>query len=162
MALVRVIACGSENLGDDAVGLLAVRDARSMLEVLPGVEVMEVGLGLRILDLLDGIDAALVVDAVRSPSGERRPGEIVRVEAGPGGGLTADIGSSLSSHGFGVGEAVGLAAALGLDPRVVFLGVEAAGVEAGQPLSAAVSAAFPDLVRRIVAEAESLTEALGS
>lgn len=161
MASVRVIACGSENLGDDAAGLLAVRDARSMLGVLPGVEVIEAGLGLHILDLLDGIDAVLVVDAVRSPGGERRSGEIVRFEAGPD-GLTADVGSSLSSHGFGVGEAVGLAAALGRTPRVVFLGVEAAGVEAGQPLSAAVSAAFPDLVQRIVSEAESLMETLGS
>ncbi len=161
MASVRVIACGSEDLGDDAAGLLAVRDARSMLEVLPGVEVIEAGLGLRILDLLDGVDAALVVDAVRSPGGERHPGELVRIEAGPD-GLTADIGSSLSSHGFGVGEAVGLAAALGRIPRVVFLGVEAAGAEAGQPLSAAVSAAFPDLVRGIVAEAKSLMDTLGS
>ena len=161
MSVVRVIACGNPDAGDDAAGLLAVRDARSMLEALPGVQVIEAGIGLRILDLLDDVDSALVVDAVRSPTGARPAGDIVRVEVGPE-GVLSDIGSSLSSHGFGVGEAVGLAAALGRSPRVVFLGIEVFEVEAGQPFSAAVSAAFPELVRRIISETEILTKTVGS
>lgn len=155
MTLVRVIACGNPDAGDDAAGLLAVREARAALEALPGVEVVEAGLGLRILDLLDGVDAVVVVDAVRSPSGDRPAGALVRAVAGPE-GLPAGVGSSLSSHGFGLGEAVGLAAALGRAPRVVFLGVEAADVGAGRPLSGPVAVAFPELVRLVVSEAAGL------
>lgn len=161
MTRVRVIGCGNPDAGDDAAGLLAVRQARRALEALRGVDVIEAGPGLRILDLLDDVDAVIVVDAVRSSDRSRPPGEIVRVEAGPD-GLPADIGSSLSSHGFGLGEAIGLATAIGRAPRIVFFGVEVAEIEAGQPLSAAVAGALPNLVRSIVTVAEALTENVGS
>ncbi len=155
-ALVRVIGCGNPDAGDDAVGLLAVRKARGALESIPGVEVVEAGMGLHVLDLLDDVGAVLVVDGVRSPNGSRPPGEIVRVEAGPG-GLPAGVGSSLSSHGFGLGEALGLAATIGRAPRVVFLGVEIEDVAAGDPLSPTVAAALDELVRRVVDEAGKLS-----
>jgi hydrogenase maturation protease len=154
---IRVIGCGNPEAGDDAAGLLSVRAARAALEAMPNVEVVEAGSGLNVVHLLEDVDAVVVVDAVRSPGGDRTPGEIVRAEAGPD-GLPAAIGSSLSSHGLGLAEAVGLAVALGEAPRVVFLGIEAAEVAAGQPLSAAVSAALPELVERLVGEAERLME----
>ncbi|HEX9122324.1 MAG TPA: hypothetical protein VF984_03045, partial [Actinomycetota bacterium] len=72
-------------------------------------------------------------------------------------GLPADVRSSLSSHGLGLAEAVGLAAALGGMPRVVFLGIEVADVTAGGPLSDVVAKAIPELVDRVVREVTSLT-----
>ncbi|HEX9124532.1 MAG TPA: hydrogenase maturation protease, partial [Actinomycetota bacterium] len=126
---VRVIGCGTLDAGDDAVGLLAVREARERLEAIAGVEVLEAA-ALDVVHLLEDVDGAVVVDAVRAPSGLREPGTIVRAEAGPD-GLPADVRSSLSSHGLGLAEAVGLAAALGGMPRVVFLGIEVADVTAG-------------------------------
>jgi hydrogenase maturation protease len=153
---VRVVGVGNPDAGDDAVGLLAVRAARSELERLAGVEVVETGAGLHLVELLDGVEAVVVVDAVRAPRGGRAPGTIVRVEAGPQ-GLPAEIGSSLSSHGFGVAEAVGLAAALDGAPRVVFLGVEIADVTAGHPLSAQVRARLPELMARVVGETRLLS-----
>jgi len=153
MGRVRVIGCGNPDAGDDAVGLLAVREARASLP--PGVEVVEAGLALRVLDLLDGVDAVVVVDAVRAPNGRREPGALVRAEGGPR-GLPAELRSSLSSHGLGLSEAVGLAGALGPLPRVVFVGVEAADMQAGHGLSAAVVAAFPALVGAVIAEAAEL------
>ena len=158
MASVRVIGCGNPDAGDDAVGLLAVRHVRPRLEALAGVDVVETGPAIRVLDLLSGIDGAVVVDAVHAPSGGRVPGELVRAEAGPE-GLPADVGSSLSSHGLGVGEAVGLAAALDRAPRIVFLGVEAGDFVAGHPVSRAVARSMPELGERIVAEAQALAEA---
>ncbi len=134
------------------MGLVAIREARAALEALPGVEVVEAGPAFKVLDLLEGVDAAIVVDAVRAPSGARVPGELARAEAGPE-GLPADLRSSLSSHGLGLSEAVGLAGALHRAPRIVFLGVEVADVRAGRPLSPAVAAAIPVLVERIVSEA---------
>jgi hydrogenase maturation protease len=156
VALVRVIGCGNPDAGDDAVGILAVAGARVSLEALPGVEVIPRASPLEVVHLLEGADAVLVVDAIRTPGGGRTPGSVVRAEAGPQ-GLPAEIRSSLSSHGLGVAEAVGLAAAIGLrTPRVVVLGVEAQAASAGQPLSQAVSRALPQLTDLVVAEARTL------
>jgi len=158
---VRVVGCGNPSAGDDAIGLLAAREVRSELEALPGVEVVEAGPALGVVHLLEGVEAAVVVDAVRSPTGRRAPGEIVRVEAGPD-GLPADVATSLSSHGFGLAEAVGLAAALGGAPRILFLGVEVSDVAIGHPLSAAVAGALPRLVEIIRAETRAFVSTLGS
>ena len=156
MAVVRVIGCGNPDAGDDAAGILAVARARDALEAIAGVEVVPQAFPLAIVHLLEGAGAVVVVDAIRSPDGRRPPGALVRAEAGPQ-GLPAEIRSSLSSHGLGVAEAVGLAAALGPVPRVVVLGVEAGpGVGAGAPLSAGVEAGLPELVRLLLAEVESL------
>ena len=153
MSRVRVVGCGNPDAGDDAVGLLAVREARRSLH--PSVEVVEAGPALRVLDLLEGVDAVIVVDGVRTPKGVREPGAIIRAQAGPD-GLPAELRSSLSSHGLGLSEAVGLAAALGPLPRVVFLGVEISDVEAGHGLSDAVSSALPELVGEVVNAASQL------
>jgi hydrogenase maturation protease len=157
MARVRVVGCGNVESGDDAAGLLAVRQARPGLERIPGVDVVEAGPGLRLIDLMEGAEAVVVVDAVRSAPGARRPGDIVRAEAGPE-GLPAALSSSLSSHGFGVAEVVGLAGALGRVPRLVFLGVEALDVTAGHAPSGPVAEALPRLSEMIVSETERLLE----
>ena len=155
-ARVRVIGCGNIEAGDDALGLLAVQLARPRLPV--GIEVVEAGLSLRVLDLLDGVDAVVIADAVRTPGGERAPGTLIRADGGPD-GLPAELRGSLSSHGLGLAEAVGLAAALGPLPRVVFLGIEAADLTAGAPLSPAVQDTMPALVDAVVAEAGALVGA---
>lgn len=157
MPLVRVIGCGTPDAGDDAAGLLAVRAARDELDPLPGVEVVESASPLDVVHLLEGADAAVVVDAVRAPLGGREPGELVRAEAGRD-GLPAEVRSSLSSHGLGLAEAVGLAAVVGSSPRVVFLGVEVAEVAAGGGLSPAVARALPELSALVVREARALAD----
>jgi hydrogenase maturation protease len=153
MRRVRVIGCGNPDAGDDAVGLLAVRAARQRLPAL--VDVVEAGPALQVLHLLDDVDDVIVIDAVRAPGREREPGTLVRAVGGPG-GLPADLRSSISSHGLGLAEAVGLAAVLGPVPKVVFLGVEVADVAAGASLSAPVEAALPSLVDAVVAEAQAV------
>ena len=144
---VRVIACGNPQAGDDALGLLAAEAVRR--RVPDDVEVVEAGPATRVLELLDGTEVAIVIDAVRAPDGARTPGTLVRAE---GDGLPAELRGSLSSHGLGLAEAIGLAAALGHAPRVIFHGVEAAGVEMGSPVSDAVTAAMPALLEAILAD----------
>jgi hydrogenase maturation protease len=147
---VRIVGCGNPDAGDDAAGLVAVDRVRSL--VPPDVDVVTAPTALHVLDLLEGVDSVLLVDAMRTTGGGREPGHVVRVESGPE-GLPATLRSSLSSHGLGLAEAVGLAAALGPVPRVVFLGVEVGDVRAGRGLSPAVDAALPVLVAAIVREA---------
>ena len=149
MARVRVIGCGNPDAGDDAAGLLVAGALRD--RVPGGVDVVLAGPAVRVLELLDGVDIAIVVDAVRSPTGARAPGTLVRAEAGPD-GLPAELRNSLSTHGFGLAEAVGLAAAVGTAPRVVFHGVEADDVRIGAPPSSPVAAALPGLEAAVLAD----------
>jgi hydrogenase maturation protease len=143
----RVIGCGNPEAGDDALGILAVRAARSRLP--PEVEVVEAGAAVRLIDLLDDVDAVVIVDAVRS-GGERGPvGTLVRAEA-TSDGLSAKLRGTMSSHGLSVADSVGLAATLGPLPRITFLGLEAGPMEPGIGLSPAVRAALPVLVEAVV------------
>ena len=157
MTTVRVIGCGNPDAGDDAAGIVAVERARSALAAIPGVEILPVVPPLDVVHRLDGADAVVVADAIRTPGGHRPPGTVVRAVAGPD-GLPAEIRSSLSSHGFGVAEAFGLAGAIGPLPHVVVIGVEAEQTAAGRPMSEAVRAALPDLVDSLVREARGLAE----
>ncbi len=101
----------------------------------------------------------MVVDAVRTPGGGRAPGTVVRVDVGAG-GPPLEIASSLSSHGLGLAEVLGLSAAIGFAPRAVFVGVEALGmVRRAHGLSPEVRAAVPALVELVVAEARALLRA---
>ena len=69
MRRVVVVACGNLDAGDDAAGIVAVREARAELEALPGVHVVEGAVGPDLADLLADAEAAVVVDAVRTPGG---------------------------------------------------------------------------------------------
>jgi hydrogenase maturation protease len=146
------VGCGNPDAGDDAAGLVAVDRARPLVPF--DVEVVTAPTALHVLDLLDDTETVLLVDAMRTAGAARSPGEVVRADT-EGGGLPVTLRSSLSSHGLGLAEAVGLAAALGPVPRVVFLGIEVGDVTAGNGLSPAVEAAMPSLVEAIVHEAET-------
>jgi hydrogenase maturation protease len=152
---VVVIGCGNPEAADDAVGVLAVREARSQLEEIPGVRVVFGAIGPDVSDLLADADAAVLVDAIRTRGGRRGPGTLVRAEAGPD-GLPAEVGTSLSSHGFGVAEAVGLAKVLGGPSRIVLLGVEVGDVSVGHPMSRIVRERLSELVRLVLREAGAL------
>jgi hydrogenase maturation protease len=68
---ILVLGLGNDILGDDAVGLLAARRLRASLPA--PVEVLEsAGVGLDLLDVLEGYDRALILDAIatgRHPAG---------------------------------------------------------------------------------------------
>ena len=96
-----------------------------------------------------------MVDAVRSTGGVREPGDLVRAEAGHD-GLPASLRTSLSSHGLGIAETIGLAAAMGSAPRIVFHGVEVGSVTAGSGLSAAVAAVVPALTQAVLADVRAV------
>jgi len=153
--VIKVIGCGNPEAGDDAVGLEVVRQVRDLLPDVPEVEVEFAVTGARALDLMLGADAVVVVDAVRTPGGERAPGTLIRVEVGPD-GLPVEIASCLSSHGLGLAEVFGLSAAIGPAPRVVFVGVEALEMVLGHGLSPAVLSAVPALVEVVLAEVDEL------
>jgi hydrogenase maturation protease len=125
---VLVIGIGNEFRGDDAIGLLAVRDVGTMR--LPGVRIVESrGDGARLMRMWKGMSTVLLIDAVHSGS---PPGTLHRLDASqhpiPARFLCT------SSHQFGVAEAVETSRALGeLPPTVIVFGVEVEHCVAGTP-----------------------------
>jgi hydrogenase maturation protease len=148
--VIRVIACGNPDAGDDAVALAVAEDVRERLGRSTTIEVLDVGPAINAVPAIESASAVVLIDAVRT-RGRRPAGEIVRVEAGPD-GLPVELGGRVSSHGFGVGEAVAVARALGCSARIVVFGVEIGDVALGRGLSTAVRAAVPRVVELVLGE----------
>lgn len=143
---IRVVGCGSP-VGDDALAWEVVRQLRAAVGTRPGLELHSVEGGQRLLDLLDGQGALLLVDGL-APQG--KPGTIQRF-VWPD--RRVEVLRPGTTHHLRPPEALHLAATLGLLPaRVVIFGIEVESLAPQGGLSAAVAAAVPELVRRIVQE----------
>jgi hydrogenase maturation protease len=145
---VLVIGIGHPDRGDDAAGLLVARRLATTNSM--SLEVRESGGDLLTL-VTDwaGSEAVILVDAV---VGTGVPGEVRVLDllavAAPG-------ERNVSSHGFGLGEAVALSRALGTLPGALRLvGIEGSRFDVGTPPTPAVQAAIP------VAAAATRTESL--
>ena len=144
---MKAAAClGSRYRGDDAVGPL-VGDRL----LAAGAVVLDCGdEPTRLLDIWDGFDLVVIVDAVSSGAA---PGTVHRVDAGDG-PLPRDLGLA-STHAFSVPDALELGRSLGRAPRrVVVIGVEGAAFGMGDPLTPAVDNALDGVARMVLAELE--------
>jgi hydrogenase maturation protease len=102
----------------------------------------------RLLDLWDGLDTVVVVDALRSGA---PPGTLHRVDVGDG-PLPRELRLA-STHALGIADALELGRALGRAPRrVVVLGVEGASFGMGEELSPEVARAMGTLVSSVLRE----------
>ena len=154
-----VVGLGNPDRGDDAVGHTVARRVAALR--LPGIQVVEREDPTSLIDLWGDRDLAVVVDAVSS---NRVPGTLMIMESGVGGApLTEDAWTRTGrggTHAFGLAAAVELARALHRLPRrLVLIGIEAGGLEHGNPLSAPVSAAVERAVEAacgILSEAGAL------
>lgn len=140
---VAILALGSDFNGDDSAGLEAARALQAR-----GAHVEMLGRpGPSLLDWFSPERALVIVDAVRSIE----PGTIVEI---PLDSLTqsAVAHRSNSTHGMGVAAAFELAQAMGYPtPEGVFVGVGGATFAQGAAMSAAVRAAIPSLIERVLA-----------
>ncbi|MFI5005621.1 MAG: hydrogenase maturation protease [Solirubrobacterales bacterium] len=141
-ARVVVIGVGNALRGDDAAGLHVARRLRADPRSA-GIEVRELeGEALALLDIWEGADAAVIVDAVSSGA---PPGTIHRMEA-EAEPLPSTLRGSTSTHALGLREAIELARALHrLPAHVVIYGVEGRDFEAGTELSTEVEAVLGEL-----------------
>ncbi|HXZ76239.1 MAG TPA: hydrogenase maturation protease [Streptosporangiaceae bacterium] len=141
-----VIGIGNPFRNDDGIGPAVAAEVGE--QRLPGVRVViSDGEPAGLLEAWSGADLAVVVDAIHQVPGS--PGSIHR--------LTADQletgGTTASSHGLGVPDALRLGQALGRLPRhVVIFAVEAADTGAGTELSKPVAAALPEVVAAVMTE----------
>lgn len=155
MGLVRIIGVGNVLAGDDGAGALVARRLKTRLAAKPRpcpIEVLEAELaGPDILELIEGAEIALLVDAARSGS---PPGTLHRFDLSEG-----PFGQSMfphSTHALNVVDALELGRTLGLlPPRVVVYGIEAGSVQAGEALSGEVAEVLDEVVERVLGEAEA-------
>ena len=150
---VLVIGVGNRLRGDDAASWGVVR--RLHERGLPiGIEVSEHPCEPNdLIEAWQGRDAVVLVDTMRS--GEP-PGTIRRfdVTSEP---LPARLRGSVSTHGFGLHEAIELGRALHRLPRrVIVFAVEGRHFEAGAMPSGEVEAAVAPLARAVLREAREL------
>jgi hydrogenase maturation protease len=147
VARVRVIGIGHPDRGDDAAGRAVA--ARIRENAPEGADIVESdGEAGKLMDLLEGADVALIVDACLSGA---EPGTIHRLDA-----IAAPLPRPMfaaSSHAIGLTESVELARILGQLPRrCIIFAIEAADLSLGVPLSAPVSAAVTRVVPMILDE----------
>jgi hydrogenase maturation protease len=141
-----VIGIGNPFRNDDGIGRAVAAQIEE--QRLPGVRVIiSDGEPAGLLEAWSGADLAVVVDAIhRVPAS---PGSIHRLNAGQleNGGTTA------SSHGLGVPDALRLGRVLEQLPRrLVIFAIEAADTGTGTELSQPVAAALPEVVAAVIAE----------
>ncbi|HVB38238.1 MAG TPA: hydrogenase maturation protease, partial [Vicinamibacterales bacterium] len=133
---VLVIGVGNPLRGDDGVGREVARRVRAAAG--PAVTVIEEeGDGARLLEAWAGAGTAILIDATASGAA---PGTVRRFDATrqplPGAAFR------LSTHAFGLFDAIELARAIGgLPTALVVYGIEGEVFETGAPLSGAVAAA---------------------
>ncbi|MFN2291546.1 MAG: hydrogenase maturation protease [Anaerolineae bacterium] len=146
-----VLGLGNPILTDDGVGIRVVRAARGCCQ--PG----EVGFaeasvgGLRLLDVLEGYERVIIVDAIRTPGG--KPGDIFWLSSSQ---LYASLHSG-SSHDLSLAGALSLGRGLGMtlpdDDHLRILAIEVEDVLTfGEECTAAVAAAIPQAVQAILSE----------
>jgi hydrogenase maturation protease len=152
---IAVIGIGQSLRGDDAAGLEAVRlwqgkypetaqKVRVELSELPG---------LSLLDLLEGIEAAILVDAVHSSA---PPGTLTRLGSDD---LAAFNPDSQSAHGWGVAETLHLGRSLNpslAKCRLTLIGIAGMNFKVGAGLSSEVQAALVEAVENIEREVQGL------
>lgn len=145
-----VIGVGNRLRGDDGIGLAVAEQLQR--EPLPGAQVLT--LEHVPPDLFERWDAATAVVLVDAASSGAAPGTVRRLDA-RGAPLPAET-LRLSTHGFGIPEAIELARALDrLPAQLVVYAVEGVQFEQGSELTPAVQAAAAEVATRIRTELEA-------
>lgn len=140
---MRVIGIGQPSAGDDGAGIAVARALREH-PVPAGVEIHEITDTTRLVELLEGIRRAILIDAV---VGGRAPGALLCLTPEE---LDGQHVTPLSSHGVSVGQLIQLARTLA--PATVAGTICLIGLTIEPPthyarhLSPAVSAALPRAV----------------
>ena len=148
---ILVLGIGQSLRGDDAAGLEAVKLWQAQFPQSAGrvkIDTIELP-GLRLLDFLEGMDAAILVDAIQVSSAA---GTIIHIGSDELAGFSIN---SRSSHGWGIAETLQLGQSLypSLGKcRITLIGIVGKDYSMGVGLSQEVNAAMPIAVEIIERE----------
>lgn len=154
---LRIIGIGNPLAGDDAVGICVINKLKNLQ--LPGVDFLIAGQApLDILGYLEGVELAILVDAVQSG---QESGTIVRLDIPKDlAQLTSFAWTSgtPSTHMFGLREALLLGTELKTIPLPIILyGIEVGQIEMGEHLSLKVSQALEKVAKRIIEDIKNFS-----
>lgn len=143
MAKLGVLGVGNTLKGDDGIGVVLVNELKEG-EFPPEVEFHEVGTsGMNILHYLEGLDQAVIVDALRS-GGDPGDSIFFRPEE-----VDSDI-TVRSSHDANLLEAIELSKTIGERPeKIVIMGVIPEDMSIRDGLSPSLQGKLPDLVEKL-------------
>jgi len=167
---VLIIGCGNPDRGDDAAGILAARRLHAL-----GLNTLEHhGDGFALLDLWNGIEEVILIDAMvggggpgavavweecRASNPEQADGGVGRGPGGPPYLAKTGVLSCSSTHAYGPSEAIELARVLGLLPtHLRIYGIEASQFQAGGTVTPEVLAAVDRVVGEIAQGSRKDTE----
>ena len=147
-----IIGVGNPDRGDDGAGLEAAALLRKRLEDRDDIQVIaHWGESTGLVDAMTGWDDVIIIDAASS---RRAQGSlhVFEVTASP---LPSDL-ADMSSHGFGIPQAIELARALDTLPkRCRVYAIEGAAFDAGTPLSETVQATIETVAEEIMQSLEA-------
>ncbi len=143
-----VIGVGNEFRRDDGAGPYVVTLLRSAVPESIRLIVSD-GEPVALIEAWSGADLAVVVDAVRGSPADAEPGRLHRLTVGDGDGDSDSAGEpalTVSSHGLGLGDAIGLARALDRMPgRLIVHAVEGSAWDYGIGLTPEVESAADEM-----------------
>ncbi|MEO1765805.1 hydrogenase maturation protease [Thiobacter aerophilum] len=145
----RAVLCVGSPFGDDALGMAAAPLIAARLAPL-GIPVWTLDRpGARLVQALEGLDEAILVDAVVSGA---PVGTLHRLEEEA---VLRQLARHTSTHGFGLADALALSRRLGNGPRrFILYGLEIIHPRQAFGLDAHLAAALPVLVEAVCAECE--------
>jgi len=141
-----VIGCGNRDRSDDGAGVMVAKRVREL-----GVQAeISSGESLALIEAWSQADDVILVDAVVTGA------PVGKVWLWDAGQVTTQGSISISTHGYGVAEAIKLGRILDrLPKRLRVFGIEGRRFDFGSEISAEVMCAVEDVVEQITAEAVS-------
>ncbi len=143
-----VLGLGNVLVGDEGVGVWVVEELKKKYAFTPPVKIIDGGtLGFALINEIDDCRKLIVVDAVQA---DQEPGTIYRFTKDD---VSFKISQKISAHDMGFAEALSQWKVLGIDPEIVFLGIEPQELSAWKmALSECIRAKAPRLVELVLEE----------
>jgi hydrogenase maturation protease len=151
---MRIVVLGVGNilLSDEGLGVRAVERLPGAYSLPPEVELIDGGTcGMELLEDLEGLDALIMVDAIRSGKPAGTPIRLV------GDAIPVFFKTKLSPHQVGLCDVLATLAFLGRAPAsTTILGLQPQSLALGMELSSEIEARMPDLLRMIIDQLATL------
>lgn len=142
-----VLGAGNILLRDEGIGVHVIREMEKM-DLPPNVELLDGGtLGIDILNLIEGADKLIIVDAVKT---EAETGAIFRFR--PEDIKTVSKGYKTSLHQIDLFEALKIAKLMDQYPESIVIGVQPGKIEWGLELSPELRERIPAIIDVVLEE----------
>jgi hydrogenase maturation protease len=141
-----VLGLGNILLRDEGVGVKVIEELRKRYDFLPPVKLIDGGTaGFGLVTEIEGCQKLLVVDAVKAGN---EPGTVYKFRRGD---ITVTISQTLSVHDIGFFEALEHWKILGIEPEVIFFGIEPEDINSwGFDLTPCIQDKMPKLVALVI------------